>query len=69
VENGREETRIRKVEVVAGDRILANMTKPLEGDILLLRTPPAKKARLVHRRPRGIQYLGRPQGSGTISVK
>jgi uncharacterized protein (TIGR03000 family) len=57
VENGREVTRIRKVDVVAGDRILLNLKKPSVGDTLQERTPPLRKTRFVHRRPRGIQYL------------
>jgi uncharacterized protein (TIGR03000 family) len=57
MENGREVTRIRKFEVIPGDRIKTNMTRPSDGDTLLQSTSAAAKARLIHRRPRGIRYL------------
>ena len=57
VENGREVIRTRTFEVIPGDRVKTNMLRPAEGDILLQSTPPATRARLIHRRQRGIRYL------------
>lgn len=57
MENGREVTLIRKLEVIPGDLIMTNMTHPSDGDTLLQSTSASAKARQIHRRLRGIRYL------------